>query len=137
MKIRAEQGVFVRASTIILLACGAALGSACIVADMDEPEGEASGTAEQGLGSSLAAYNVNITDTSVSGLSSGAFFAGQLGVAFSSVIKGVGIVAGGTYDCAGQMSYASCMYQGTPSVTASIANTKSWSGSSLDAWANQ
>jgi hypothetical protein len=135
MKIRAEQGAFVRASTSILLACGAALVSACIVADRDEPDDAASST-EQGLASSLAAYNVNITDTSVSGLSSGAFFAGQMGVAFSSVIKGVGLVAGGTYDCAGQMSYASCMYQGNPSVTASIANTKSWSGSSLDAWAN-
>ena len=137
MKIRAEQGAFVRASTSILLACGAALGSACIVADMDEPGGDAVESTSQGVVTSLTGYNVTITDTSVSGLSSGAFFASQMGVAFSSVIKGVGIVAGGTYDCAGQMGYSSCMYQSSPSVTTSIANTKSWSGSSLDPYSNQ
>lgn len=37
---------------------------------------------------------------SVSGLSSGAFFAVQYGVAFSSEVTGVGVVAGGPYYCA-------------------------------------
>ncbi|MFL6624534.1 MAG: fibronectin type III domain-containing protein [Sulfurifustis sp.] len=84
----------------------------------------------------LPAYNANIKDTSVSGLSSGGFFAMQLGVAYSSVFRGVGIVAGGTYDCAGQMNYTGCMYNATPSITQSIANMKSWSGNQNDSVSN-
>lgn len=38
--------------------------------------------------------------TSVSGLSSGGFMAVQYSVAFSSSLKGVGVVAGGPYNCA-------------------------------------
>ena len=38
--------------------------------------------------------------TSVSGLSSGAFMSVQYGVAFSSSVKGVGVIAGGPYNCA-------------------------------------
>ena len=45
------------------------------------------------LGADLAA-------TSVSGLSSGAFMAGQIEVAHSKDIVGAGIVAGGPYACA-------------------------------------
>lgn len=44
--------------------------------------------------------------TSVSGLSSGAFMAGQFQVAFSASIKGAGIVAGGPYYCAGVLGYS-------------------------------
>ncbi|CAF1206420.1 unnamed protein product, partial [Adineta ricciae] len=80
----------------------------------------------------LAAYNADPAETTISGLSSGAFFATQLHVAFSASIKGAGIVAGGPYDCAAQMSYASCMYSGTPSVAKSISNTKAWSGNKID-----
>jgi len=80
----------------------------------------------------LASYNADPAETSVSGLSSGAFFATQIQVAFSSSIKGAGIVAGGPYDCAAQTSYASCMYSGSPSVAKSISNTKSWSGNKID-----
>lgn len=68
----------------------------------------------------------------MSGLSSGAFFATQLHVAYSSSIKGAGIVAGGPYDCAGQMSYTSCMYTSSPSIAKSISNTKLWSGNQID-----
>jgi hypothetical protein len=75
---------------------------------------------------------VDPSETTVSGLSSGAFFATQLQVAFSASIKGAGIVAGGPYDCAAQMSYTSCMYSGKPSVTKSIANTNAWSGNKID-----
>jgi len=84
----------------------------------------------------LASYNVDRTQVSVSGLSSGGFFAVQLGVSYSSVFKGVGIFAGGTYDCAGQSNYTACMYNATPSVTQSIANMKSWSGNRIDAVGN-
>lgn len=76
----------------------------------------------------LPAYNADIRDSTVSGLSAGGFFAMQLGVAYAATFKGVGIIAGGTYDCAGQTSYFGCMYNATPGITQSIANIKSWSG---------
>ena len=47
-----------------------------------------------------AGYNVDLTQTSVSGLSSGAFMAVQFAVAFSSTVKGVAAFAGGPFDCA-------------------------------------
>ncbi|CAF3442475.1 unnamed protein product [Rotaria socialis] len=80
----------------------------------------------------LSSYNVDPSETSVSGLSSGAFFATQMHVAFSASIKGAGIVAGGPYNCAGQTSYTGCMYTSSPSITQSISNTKSWSGNKID-----
>ncbi|CAF1034429.1 unnamed protein product [Rotaria sp. Silwood1] len=80
----------------------------------------------------LSSYNVDPSETSVSGISSGAYFATQIQVAFSASIKGAGIVAGGPYNCGGQMSYTSCMYTSSPSITQSISNTKSWSGNKID-----
>jgi poly(3-hydroxybutyrate) depolymerase len=55
----------------------------------------------------LPAFTVDPAQTSVSGLSSGAYMAGQFHVAFSTTIVGAGIVAGGPYDCAeGQLPMA-------------------------------
>ena len=48
----------------------------------------------------LPAYGADPQQTSVSGLSSGAFMATQLQVAYSGKIIGAGIVAGGPYYCA-------------------------------------
>jgi len=48
----------------------------------------------------LSGYNANISESSISGISSGAFMAVQFGTAWSSVIKGVGVVAGGPFWCA-------------------------------------
>jgi hypothetical protein len=48
----------------------------------------------------LKSYNAVIGESSISGISSGAFMAVQFGVAWSSIIKGVGVVAGGPYYCA-------------------------------------
>jgi poly(3-hydroxybutyrate) depolymerase len=48
----------------------------------------------------LSGYNADIRESSISGISSGAFMAVQFGTAWSSVIKGVGAVAGGPYWCA-------------------------------------
>src|SRR3954454_17207266 len=48
----------------------------------------------------LAGYNAAIGESSISGISSGAFMAVQVGTAWSSVITGVGVVAGGPYWCA-------------------------------------
>jgi poly(3-hydroxybutyrate) depolymerase len=49
---------------------------------------------------SLPAYGADPQQTSVSGLSSGAFMAVQLQVAYSRSIIGAGVVAGGPYYCA-------------------------------------
>ena len=73
------------------------------------PAADAAGT--------LRAYNADIHETSVSGLSSGAFMAVQLDVAFSSIIKGAGIIAGGLYYCAQGVldtAVAKCMNASTP-----------------------
>ena len=48
----------------------------------------------------LPKLGADIAATSVSGLSSGAYMAGQIGVAHSKDIKGAGIVAGRPYACA-------------------------------------
>ena len=48
----------------------------------------------------LESYNIDESSVSVSGLSSGAFFAVQFHVAFSSTIVGAGIIAGGPFFCA-------------------------------------
>lgn len=49
---------------------------------------------------SLPAFNIDINETSVSGLSSGGYMAVQFHVAYSSLVKGAGIIAGGPYFCA-------------------------------------
>lgn len=61
----------------------------------------------------LPKYNVDKSQTTVSGLSSGGFMANQLGVAHSTLFKGVGIFAAGPYMCAGHNNYTACMYNAT------------------------
>jgi poly(3-hydroxybutyrate) depolymerase len=51
-------------------------------------------------GETLPQLEVDLNQTSVSGLSAGAYMAGQLQVAHSSQIVGAGLVAGGPYGCA-------------------------------------
>jgi len=48
----------------------------------------------------LDGFNADISESSISGISSGAFMAVQFATAWSSLIKGVGVVAGGPYWCA-------------------------------------
>ena len=48
----------------------------------------------------LPAYRIDPAQTSVSGLSSGAYMAVQYAVAHSAQVKGAGVVAGGPYYCA-------------------------------------
>lgn len=70
---------------------------------------------------SLGAYNADIHQTSVSGISSGGYMAVQLHVAFSSIMTGVGVFAGGPYHCAGgglTPALTSCT-QGSPAVDVS------------------
>src|SRR5262249_5179245 len=49
---------------------------------------------------SLATYGIDIGQTSVSGVSSGGAMAVQMHVAHSSIMRGVGVIAGIAYDCA-------------------------------------
>jgi poly(3-hydroxybutyrate) depolymerase len=51
-------------------------------------------------GDALPGLGINIAETSVSGLSAGAYMAGQLQVVHSEQIVGAGIVAGGPFGCA-------------------------------------
>lgn len=61
----------------------------------------------------LPRFQIDRSEISVSGLSSGAFMAAQLQVAYSATFKGAGIIAGGPYYCAaGNLAYAGiCMGQ--------------------------
>lgn len=87
----------------------------------------------------LPAYNVDTGKTTVSGLSSGGFMANQLGIAYSSLFKGVGVFAAGPYMCAGLSNYTACMYNASISATA-LTNMQNridtWSGSQIDNKAN-
>lgn len=73
----------IRAATVALLAALSLALAGC----------KSEGARLPGLGANLAA-------TSVSGLSAGAYMAGQFHIAHSSIVMGSGIVAGGPYGCA-------------------------------------
>src|SRR5260370_13575058 len=60
----------------------------------------AAGPARAEQPAKLSGYNADIGESSISGISSGAFMAVQFAPAWSLVIKGVGVVAGGPYWCA-------------------------------------
>jgi poly(3-hydroxybutyrate) depolymerase len=62
---------------------------------------------EAAAADALPSFSVDLAQTSVSGLSSGAYMAGQFHVAFSGTVIGAGIIAGGPYGCAeGQLATA-------------------------------
>lgn len=74
---------------------------------------------------SLPTLQAVADQTSVSGLSSGAFMAVQYSVAYSSTLVGVGVVAGGPYNCAylNLGGIVACM-QGAPSGDMSWASAR-------------
>jgi len=82
------------------------------------------------MGGEATSYNVDVTQSSVSGLSSGGYMAVQFHVAFSSIMKGAAVFAGGPFYCAnGQLTTAEtqCMYATTaPSVTPFVTATNSF-----------
>jgi hypothetical protein len=86
---------------------------------------------------SLLPYNVDKTQTSVSGISSGAYMAVQFGTAWSSIVKGVGAIAGGPYGCSegsGSAALSTCMV-GMPAVDLRtlIKRADAWSaGGAID-----
>jgi poly(3-hydroxybutyrate) depolymerase len=61
----------------------------------------------------LPAYQVDLRQTSLSGLSSGGFMAAQFEVAYSNTLVGAGIVAGGPFFCAGSNSFGSYLQNAT------------------------
>ena len=74
----------------------------------------------------LPALNLDLEQTSVSGISSGGYMAVQFAVAHSEMITGVGVFAGGPYRCAaGGVAEAlgTCM-QGTPDTERALAETE-------------
>lgn len=97
----------------------------------------------------LPALNLDLSQTTVSGISSGAFMAVQFAVAHSATVRGVAATAGGPYFCAGQDAWAGagvgkaiarCM-QGDPAYPAQpisdgdlaqmAAAARSWAGKGL------
>src|SRR5712671_5790982 len=54
----------------------------------------------EGAAPPLGSYNADTKESSISGISSGAFMAVQFGVSWSSIVKGVGVIAGGPFYCA-------------------------------------
>src|SRR5215475_14028057 len=87
----------------------------------------------------LPALNAPIGESSVSGLSSGAFMTVQFGTAWSSIIKGVGVVSGGPFECAqgSVIGTAPCMNGPPPplDLLTGTADDKAASGE-IDATAN-
>lgn len=79
--------------TVLLVAGLLALANTCAADALDF-------TADSLPPETLGSYNADISQSSVSGLSAGAYMADQFFVAFSSNMLGVGIFAGGPYGCA-------------------------------------
>jgi hypothetical protein len=69
----------------------------------------------------LPALGARLDQTTVSGLSSGAYMAGQMQMAHSAIITGIGIVAGGPYGCAESLYADSLPGLGTVFLNASKA----------------
>lgn len=66
------------------------------------------GPAQQPSTPQLPALSAKIGETSVSGISSGAYMAGQFEMAHGSIVTGAAIIAGGPYGCA-QSAFADMM----------------------------
>lgn len=74
----------------------------------------------------LPALNIDIEETSFSGISSGGFMSVQFQVAHSSLVKGVGIVAGGPYYCSQNSvgtAVSKCSCTGEPTVACAVTDT--------------
>ncbi len=84
---------------------------------------------EQGAVLGLPGVGANLAETSVSGISSGAYMAGQFQLAHGDIVVGAGIIAGGPYGCAESL-YADLM---PGPATALINATKAINGCMLNA----
>ena len=86
--MKAERRWRFRTGIVAMLATGALLGLSPCAAD------------------ELHAYSLDLSQTTVSGISSGAFMAVQFGTAHAATVSGVAATAGGPYFCAGCDSWA-------------------------------
>lgn len=83
----------------------------------------ATGGAQAARPQPLPALNIDITQTSVSGISSGGFMAVQFQIAHSDIVKGAGVVAGGPYYCAQNDVFkatTTCSCTGEPSLSCKV-----------------
>jgi poly(3-hydroxybutyrate) depolymerase len=83
----------------------------------------------------LPQLKIDVSQTTVSGLSSGGFMANQLGYAYSSTFRGVAVFAAGPYMCAGHSNYTACMYNasiGSAMLNTMQADINNWSGTAID-----
>jgi poly(3-hydroxybutyrate) depolymerase len=87
-------------------------------------------------GNNLQSYNIDPSRTTISGLSSGAYMATQMHVAYSSSIHGCGVFAGGPYHCAqGSLTTATTFCMDSlvgPDVASLIKYTDKQSGVAID-----
>ncbi len=104
------------------------------------PSGAGTGALDAGSGGDAASVpgdagllRIDLSQTSVSGLSSGGFMAVQFHVAFSSIMKGAAVFAGGPFDCAqGALTTAltQCQYAtSAPAVPPLVDITHAWASS--------
>ena len=87
----------------------------------------------------LPAHNVDATNITVSGMSSGGIMAVQLGYAYSGTFKGVGVFAGVPYNCGGHNYNTSCIFNSSISssqISQMQADIDSWSGNQIDPKSN-
>ncbi len=113
MNFKLRPGIAAAAVAITALACGAAPAAV-----------------------NLPALNIDKTQTTVSGLSSGGYMAAQLHIAYSATFKkGAGIVAGGPFYCAeGSIVNATGRCMASPAgipVSSLVATTHNWAGQAI------
>jgi poly(3-hydroxybutyrate) depolymerase len=83
---------------------------------------------DAGADASIPKLKLDLTSTSVSGISSGGYMAVQFHVAFSSMMKGAAIFAAGPYDCSQgsiQTALGTCS-SGSPDVASLVSITKQY-----------
>jgi poly(3-hydroxybutyrate) depolymerase len=107
----------------------ASLSDGRVSPSSDGASSTADGNMADGDGAPLQ-VRIDVSQTSTSGLSSGAFMAVQFHVAFSSIMKGAAIFAGGPFDCAqGSLTTALTTCEdplSAPDVTSLVAITNQW-----------
>ena len=80
----------------------------------------------------LPALGIDARQTSVSGISSGAYMAGQFHLAFSTTVVGAGVVAGGPWGCASNGSGDSLLLGGLDNATRALAGCMQVTGGAPD-----
>ena len=90
------------------------------------------GTASGHAAEPLPALGVDVSKTSVSGISSGAYMAGQFHLAFSTTVVGAGVVAGGPWGCASNGSGDALLLGGFDNVARALTGCMQVTGGAPD-----